>query len=427
MEVISSMFEYFEALPTQNSVLYHFYQEYSPVTAITHLGPIDFNISGSDDLYLDLSTSYLILETCITKQDGLTKPGDAIDVSPVNLALHSLFQSAELKIGNTLVSDQNGYYPYRALLETLLSYSKNTQESQLKNEMFAKDKAGKMLEFKSLTGGDNEGAVTRGTAYRSGATVFLLGRPHLDLFHQAKAIPSRTPISLKLIRAADNFVLVTPAGGDPYKLIIKSAKLYIHSYCVNPELIYAHEKMLQERNIILPYKHTALKIWTISMGSTAAHAELYHGTLPDRLIMCFVSHEAMSGGFQQNPFNFQHFDLNYVSLNVNGRRVPATAYTPDMKGNYLREYNSMLEGLNQLYTDRAVNISRDEYPAGYFFLVFPLTGDNSLATLDTRNGSVSADLRFGTATAATINAVLYAEYSTYLEIDKWRNVIPHMP
>ena len=138
------MFEYFEPLPTQNSVLFHFYQEYSPITAITHLGPIEFNVSGSDGLYLDLSTSYLCLETCITKADGETKPEVANDVSPVNLTLHSLFQSAELKIGNTLVSDQNGYYPYRAMLETLLSYGKETQNTQLKNELFEKDTAGKI-------------------------------------------------------------------------------------------------------------------------------------------------------------------------------------------------------------------------------------------------------------------------------------------
>ena len=147
MEVLSSMFEYFEPVPVQNSIDHNFFQEFSPITAVTHLGPIEFNVSPSPDLALDLSTSTLYLEAAITKADG-TAPLGTDDVGPVNLPLHSLFQSVELKIGNTLVSDQNGFYPYRAILETLLSYSKNSQETLLGQEMFAKDTAGKMTELK---------------------------------------------------------------------------------------------------------------------------------------------------------------------------------------------------------------------------------------------------------------------------------------
>ena len=134
----------------------------------------------------------------------------------------------------------------------------------------------------------------------------------------------------------------------------------------------------------------------------------------------------MSGGYQQNPFNFEDFGINYLSMNVNGRQVPPIPFTPS-KANFMRVYNSLFEGMNVQYSDRTFNIKPEEFMNGYFIVVFPLSGDNSLVTIDSHIGAVSIDVRFADPTTTTVNAILYAEYSTYLEIDKWRNVIQHIP
>jgi hypothetical protein len=52
--------------------------------------------------------------------------GDLTDnaaVAPVNLALHSLFSNASVTLCGKEISEKDTLYPYRAYLETLLTYA----------------------------------------------------------------------------------------------------------------------------------------------------------------------------------------------------------------------------------------------------------------------------------------------------------------
>jgi hypothetical protein len=44
------------------------------------------------------------------------------DVGPVNLWMHSLFSDVSVSLSETIVSSPISMYPYRAYIETLLSY-----------------------------------------------------------------------------------------------------------------------------------------------------------------------------------------------------------------------------------------------------------------------------------------------------------------
>ena len=83
--------------------------------------------------------------------------------------------------------------------------------------------------------------------------------------------------------------------------------------------------------------------------------------------------------------------------------------------------------MNCLFGKDTVNITRDEYLGGYFLLPFMISTDRSLSTIDTKLGSVRANIGFKNATASPINVILYAVYSTYLEMDRYHNVIQHAP
>ena len=64
-------------------------------------------------------------------------------VAPTNLFLHSLFSKVEVKLnGKQVCSMNNRIYPYRAMLETLLSYGSDAKSSHLESELYYKDTAG---------------------------------------------------------------------------------------------------------------------------------------------------------------------------------------------------------------------------------------------------------------------------------------------
>ena len=98
-------------------------------SAVRDGGPIEFEISGSGEDYIDFANTvlYVIL---ITANDGTNLGADAA-VGPTNLFLHSLFSQVDISLNGTLVTPSTNTYPYRAMLETLLSYGEDCKKSKL--------------------------------------------------------------------------------------------------------------------------------------------------------------------------------------------------------------------------------------------------------------------------------------------------------
>ena len=108
-----------------------------------------------------------------------------------------------MELNGRSVSDPNQLYPYRAYLETLLNYSKETQETRLLTEGWVRDTANQLAV--TAANGDNRGLATRATMFAESKTVELVGRPHLDVFQQDRLISPGVDLHMKLVPAANNF------------------------------------------------------------------------------------------------------------------------------------------------------------------------------------------------------------------------------
>ena len=135
MEVIKQDFEYFAPEQIQTSIDRSFVREYSPISTLQHLVPIQFTVPGSDSLYLQLSKSYLYIRAKITLPNGNNIAGGD-EVGPINLPLHAMFSQVEFDLGGKVISDSNGLYPYRAYFETLLNSNRDIQETQLESALW---------------------------------------------------------------------------------------------------------------------------------------------------------------------------------------------------------------------------------------------------------------------------------------------------
>jgi hypothetical protein len=123
------------------------------------------------------------VEAQIVNTDGSSLDPDT-DVGPVNLWMHSLFSDVNVSLSEKLVSPPSSMYPYRAYIETLLSYGPAAKESQLTGVMWYKDTPGQ--QDKRTT--DNKGFTTRKKLTALSKSVQMMGKLHLDLFCQDKYI-----------------------------------------------------------------------------------------------------------------------------------------------------------------------------------------------------------------------------------------------
>ena len=184
-ECTKSELDLFTIPATQTSFHQGQWIEYHPLSNITDTGPIEFNVSGTGEEYLDLARTQLYVKAKITKANGTALDADT-QVGPVNLFLHSLFSQVDVSLNERLISASTNTYPYRAMLESLLNYGEEAKTSQLSMSMFYKDTAGKMGIVNPLAADDeaNLGLKVRYELTKESHRVDMMGLIHSDIFFQ---------------------------------------------------------------------------------------------------------------------------------------------------------------------------------------------------------------------------------------------------
>ena len=184
----------------------------------------------------------------ITKADGTNIYANT--AAPIHLTLHSMFREIGVHLNSRNVGDTSQLYPYFSFFESLLNYSKKTQETRFLCEDWTKDTTGHVNV--TAVGGNNAGLNARAVNYSRSSVVELIGRHHADAFHQNRLIPPNVDLNLKLMTSSTNFVCksAAPAGNAPqnnFKLVIMSANLIIYTKQHTSTALTAHMEHLQIR------------------------------------------------------------------------------------------------------------------------------------------------------------------------------------
>jgi len=194
-ECTKSELDLFSVPPTQTSMEQGSWVEYHPMTTVTDGSPIEFDISGTGEDYIDFANTMLYVKAKVTLNNGNNLAADAA-VGPVNLFLHSLYPQVDISltlaswllfsnkvlINGTLITASTNTYPYRALLETLLSYGENAKKTQLTSALFYKDQAGRMDSVDFAAGAVNDDVAKRRTLVAESRTFDMMGRLYADMF-----------------------------------------------------------------------------------------------------------------------------------------------------------------------------------------------------------------------------------------------------
>jgi len=423
-ECLKSELDLFSVPPTQTSIENGSWVEYHPLSTLADGSPIEFEICGSGEDYLDFANSYLHVVAKLTKANGTDLDADEA-VGPVNLFLHSLFSQVDISLNGIQITPATNTYPYRAMIETLLSYGGDAKESQLTSALFYKDQAGRMDAVDLAAATRNEGFFKRTQFSKESHMIDMMGRLHADIFFQERYMLNEVNTKIKLIRSKDVFSLVGTAG---HTVKIVSAVLVVRKVKLSPSIFLAHAKALERTNAKYPIRRVVCKSFTVPAGYLdVSHEKLLSGQLPTRMVVGLVRNDAFNDVLARNPFNFQHFSLNEIAVYVDGQQQQSVKPLHPNFANeqYISSYLGLFSGTGKLNKDDGNNIERTDFANGYALYAFDLSPD--LAEDDhfnlTRQGGVRLALKFAAALTATVTVVAYAEFENVIEIDRNRNVV----
>lgn len=414
-ECAKSELNLFVPPPTQTVIERGQWVQFHPIANVSDGGPIEFIVSGNGEDYLDLSHTQLYVRAKILKKDG--KPiTDECNVGPVNLFLHSLFSQVDISLNDRVVSSSNNTYAYRAYIETLLNHGYDSKTSQLTTELFFKDTAGKMNAFDEKE--ENDGFNKRAAFFKKSATVDMVGRLHVDLFNQERLLLNLVDLKIKLIQSKPEFCLL---GEGDYKVTFEHVSLFIRKVRINPAVIVAHGKTLEKATAKYPIDRVVCKVFSIPQSSYSfVQDNVFAGQMPKRLVLACVDNDAFNGNFKKSPFDFQHFNTNFVGVYVDGQPVPYQPLELDFEnGNYIRAYQNLFLNNDGIY------VSRSEFANGYALFLFDLSPDlcdgehfNLI-----RHSNLRIELKFKKSLEQTISLIVFAEFESLIEINKSRNIL----
>jgi hypothetical protein len=409
----------FSLPPTQTVIERGQWVEFHPLANVSEGSPVEFNVSGSGDDYLDLSQTQLYVKAKILKSDG--KPiTDEIKVGPVNLFLHSMFSQVDISLNERIISSSNNTYPYRAMIEKLLNHGYDTKTSQLSSELFFKDTAGRMNTFDVTDDNPNEGFNKRAEMFKLSASVDMIGRLHLDIFHQERLLLNMVDMKIKLIRSKPEFCLL---GDGEFKVSLEYASLFVRKVRVSPGVVLGHAKSLEKTTAKYPINRVLCKAYSIPAGNMSfVQDNIFTGQMPNRVIIACVDNDALNGDYKKSPFEFKHYNINFIGVYVDGQPVPHNPLQPNFDNNqFVRAYHNLFTNTE----NKGLYLSRTEFSQGYSLFLFDLSPDlcdGSHLNL-IRHSNLRLEIKFGTALPQTVSLLVYAEFENLIEINKARNIL----
>lgn len=450
-ECSSSPFELFNLPPTNTAVIKTMEVEHQPMSALQEGSAVEILVPALTNEYWDLHNSRLYMRVKMTRKNGNDMQANDV-AAPINDIFNSFWKNVELKVGQEEISHSNSMHAYRSFIDHLLHDSDESLTSEREMRLLYKDTAGQLDAVNAnkpnpnqLIAGDdlvlnaektalersaadaalgNDGLYRRYRAVQESREVELLGALSIDLFEQERYLLPGVSMRLRLTRQNQAFMVM--ATGDDYQLQLLDIKLYMRKVTPAPGVILGHKDALAKTTAKYPV--TSKKVTSVALPAGIHDKKtetIFEGQLPKRIAIAMVTAEAMSGAWTRNPFNFQHFGLTKMQLEVNGEPVRSEALTPSVKDHrYIHCFETLFRGVNKLDGERGSIIKRSDWPKGYSLYVFDLTpdmdADDSYTLLKT--GTVRLDLQFGEPLGEAVNVVVYAEFDQLIEITAEHNV-----
>ena len=261
-------------------------------------------IPGTGDAYLVLANTYLLIRAKVVRGVGTDLAAD-IPVAPVNNWFQSLFSQVDVYLNDTLVTPSLNTYPFRAYVDTVLSYGAEAKNTlKLTSQLWYKDTAVHM-DAPTVDGG-NTGLIERQRHIAESRIVEVMGRLHVDLFLQDRFLLNGVSVKIRLVRSNDAFSLMAGGQNPDYNVQIVDTVLFARKAVLSPTVQMAHIKALEKGTAKYPIRPVDCKVYSIPQGAMShTHENLFLWTLPKRLILWCIDKDAYNGEYSKKTIQRQ--------------------------------------------------------------------------------------------------------------------------
>ena len=398
--------------PTQTSVKVGIEHEVRPISTYSSSTPIRFEVRSPANEYVSFSDSQFWIKVKFTLTHTTKTKLEQSDWTKVKFRknlMHSLFRTVTLSINGKQIIQSPSLYAFKAYFETLLGYSENAKKTHLET-----------------SGYDVKPEDYFDSSHPNYIEFELIGPLHLDLAQQAKSLLGGTDFVIEMLPHDSRFYIECEADYSILSVDFVDTCLYVHRSLVSQEVVEAHNAAVMKAPTRYPFTRCEVRHMMVAAGQSDIILDnVVAGVLPRRMFLGMIDNKDFTGS---KPYNFQHFNLNYIVCYRDGVQTPVKAYTPDFKHkHYSREYLAFFKALNQNVTDPIISMSRaswGESPLFGFNFAPDLSNGPSLEShVNIREaGHLRLHLKFSEALKQATVALMYLEFDSCLELDALRNV-----
>ena len=207
---------------------------------------------------------------------------------------------------------------------------------------------------------------------------------------------------------------------------IKDIKLHVPYVKLSDPTFLSVETDKAGKSRRMPILRSRVIRHPIAQGSI--HPKIQHlfagRSLPQKILVISVTNSAESGNIEKNPYNFNYNNIAQIQILRTGRLTQGFLSSQTLPRKCMSR-NSPLCLMWPMCGNVGFPINYDEYPKGFFFYGFDLTGDQ---TKDDdvghlrEYGDITFDVVFSSVPAVAITMIVFAEYEEELILDQMNKI-----
>ena len=379
------------------------------------------------------NTKYFVMEYARDRW-----PGDVAKVSPVNMMCQAMWRDIEIKMNGIVVTkNANLEYPYKAMFETLLTYSPDALETHMQSEMWAPDDYEERAHYDKTVGLDWDADYQKTKSFLRKQSKYCQNNEfdfsmqlHTELNSVNGFLLDDIPYQIKLIRNDPTFFLRTSNGGlgaDVGQYSVEFTRLNVSGVFMKPSPAIKQKIHAAISRNDATYKTVRTSILT-NQVMKGANSFLFNNIfssdhLPDQIFIAMVNMDAKNGDITKDPFNFQHFDVNSIRLQVNNKSFPVEPLTPDFANdNFMQTYKHLYENSSIKTNNVGLSITPTAFAHGCTIFGWDLNHDGCAGAHSNHSdlyGAAALYLNFKKPLEENICIIVAAVHRDFLTIDKF--------
>ena len=169
----------------------------------------------------------------------------------------------------------------------------------------------------------NERSYYQKKLMQNGQTFELEGMLNEDALCLDKYIINGVDVDLKLYLLRSSFAVMSENPQKEYRIVNEEAIFKCCTMDVGSGIISGHSKTLQEgRMAQYFFNQSQINNFTIVQGQRNFSKTVFQGKIPHKFVVAFVSSQRHNGSYSLNPFEFNHYNANTMSVLINDVCMP---------------------------------------------------------------------------------------------------------